>query len=173
MVYALPFSGTYSVQSAKFENLTNSVNVTCIFAINATASACWIVFINSSLGLTFDGLIQHFLPMSTGLIDIPKTISQHEVVQQLGSVAFDAKVYDMSVDGNVTGYPAFEQGQAFVVETIPLNPDLSPSIIGNRIVLSVYQALYLYNCFDLYLHLVSSSTTVMFQPTSPVRENCM
>ena len=107
------------------------MNVTCIFAINAIASACWIVFINSSIALTFDGLIEHFLPVSTGLINIPKTISQHEVVQQLGSVAFDAKVYDMSVDGNVTDYPAFEQEQALVVEAIPPSPDLSPSIIGN------------------------------------------
>ena len=130
-VHDLPFSGTYSVQSATFDYLNNRVNATCIFAINATASACWILFINSSLGLAFDGLIQHFLSRSTGLIDVPKTVLQHEVVQQLGSVVFDAKVYDMSIDGNVTDFPAFEQEEALVIEAMLSIPDLSPSIIGS------------------------------------------
>ena len=108
------------------------MNVTCIFAVNAPASACQVVFINSSLGIAFDGLIQHLVSHSTGLIDVPKTILQDEVVQQLGSVVFDAKVYDMSMDGNVTDYPAFEQEEALVIQAIPLSADHSPSIIGNK-----------------------------------------
>ena len=131
-VHVLPFLGTYSVQSAKFDYLTNSVNATCIFAINATASACWIVFINSSFGLAFDGLVHHFLSRSTGLIDVPKTVLQHEVVQQLDSVVFDAKVYDMSMDGSVTDFPAFEQEEALVIEAMLSSPHLSPSIIGSN-----------------------------------------
>ena len=127
----VPFSGTYSVQFAKFVRINNSVNVTCDFAINAPASACWIVFINSSLGIAFAGLVQHFLSHSTGLIDIPKTIVLHEVVQQLGSITFDVMVYDVSIDGDMTAYPAFEQEGGLVIKAVP---DLSPGtcIIGNK-----------------------------------------
>ena len=124
-----PFSGTYSVQSAKFVRIKNSVNVTCDFAINAPASACWIVFINSSLGLTFDDFVQRLLPQSTGLIDIPKTVVLHEVVQQLGSITFNVMVYDVSIDGDVTDNPAFEQEGALVIKA---SPDLSQGIIGNK-----------------------------------------
>ena len=126
------FLGTYSVQSAGFELLTNSVNVTCNFAINASASACRIVFINSSFGLSFSGIVNHSLPESTGLIGIPQTIALHEVAQQLGSVAFDAKVYDMSMDGNVPDHPAFELEDALVIEAMLLSPDLSIGIMNNK-----------------------------------------
>ena len=112
--------------------MNSSVNVTCIFAINASASACWIIFINESFGFSFSGIVQHSLPASTGLIHIPNNLLQLEIVQQLGSVVFDAKVYDMSMDGNVTDYPAFEQEEALVIQALPPNPDRSPSIIGNK-----------------------------------------
>ena len=154
-IHVFPFSGTYSVQFAKFDYLINSVNATCIFAINAPASACWIVFINSSLGLTFDGLIQHSLHQPAGLIPVPKTVLQHELLQELGKVVFDAKVYDMNMNENGADldYPAFEQEEALVIEAMPPSPDHSPSIIGNK-------------------YLVSLSTDVIFQPTSPVGLNC-
>ena len=108
------------------------MNVTCIFAINAPASACWVVFINSSLGLTFNGSVQHLLSQSSGVIIIPQLVLQHKVLQQLGRVTFNATVYDMSMDGNVTDHPAFEQEEALVIEALLPIPDLSPSIIGNK-----------------------------------------
>ena len=104
-IYVFPFSGTYSVQSANFDHLTNSVNVKCIFAINAPALACCIIFINTSLRLTFDGLIQHSLHQSAGAIAVPKTVLQRELLQELRKVVFDAKVYDLNMDENVADLP--------------------------------------------------------------------
>ena len=122
----LYFSDTYSTQSADFTRVNNSVKVTCVFAINAPASACQIVFTNASLGLNFSGIVNHSLPESTGLIDIPKTILQAEAMQHLGSVVFDVTVYDVNMDGSVTNDTAYEQGNGLVIEAL-LQPSPCPS----------------------------------------------
>ena len=127
------FPATYSVQSATFALVNSRVNATCIFAINAPASACKIVFINSSFGLNFIGTVNHSLPESTGVIDIPQTILLDETVQQLGSVVFDAKVYDMSMDGTVTNDTAYELQEALVVRSTTLNTNISGSATGTCI----------------------------------------
>ena len=113
--------------------MNSSVNATCIFAINAPASACKIVFINPSVGLSFSGIVNHSLSESTGLIDIPITVLQHEVVQQLGSVAFHARVYDMSMNGTVPDNTAYELQIALVVQPMTLNNDISESTTGTCI----------------------------------------
>ena len=123
------FSATYRVQSATFALVNSSVNVTCIFAINASASACWVVFINSSLGLNFSGTVNHSLPESTGLIDIPGSILNKEL-EQLGCVVFNAKVYVMNMDGTVTYDIAYELQEALVVCSMRPNANISGSTAG-------------------------------------------
>ena len=122
-VNMLVLSGTHSVQNANFEHLTrtNSVNVTCFFAINAPASACMALFENSSFGLTFNGTVPH--PpgslLSSGFVSIPSRIYHSRVTQGLSSVVFDVDIYDiydMDFEGNITASLAFRQREVLEIE---------------------------------------------------------
>lgn len=107
------------------------MKITCFFAFNSSASSCLVVFESSSLRLSFNGTIHRSLNLSlssTGLIDIPKEILQHEV---LGIGVFDAKVYDASKDGTITG-PALERKGALILQTDGEKPSDNTSFAGER-----------------------------------------
>ena len=133
------FSGTHSVQDAAFSHLPSAsiVNVTCSFATNAFASACMARFENTSLGLAFNGTVDH--PQgsidSSGNITIPREIFQ----RRESRVTFDVKVFDVDEDGNIAEKPAFERNGALELvlnETEP-NPDSSTHATGEKYYLHI------------------------------------
>ena len=95
------------------------MEVTCFFAVSASASSCVVAFDNSSFEWSFNGTIQRSLDFplsSTGFVDIPQEISQRE---DLSIVAFDARVYDAEENGTIISSPAFEQKRALVIQNVP------------------------------------------------------
>ena len=101
------------------------MNVTCYFATNAPASACMVMFDNTSFGLRFNGSV-HRPPsslLSSGVINIPQAILQYGVMQELSSIVFDVKVFDVNMDGDITDLPAFEQVEALQVEIDDMQPN--------------------------------------------------
>ena len=127
------FAGTFSVQSANISYLTSSSSmiVTCLFAINAPASACMAVFESSSFGLSFNGIVSHSPGSlaSSGVVGIPQRVFQQGVKQGLTSAVFDVKVFDVNVNGKIDDWPAFEQREALEVEVgdVKLSAGMSPT----------------------------------------------
>ena len=110
------------------------MNVTCLFAINAFASACMAHFENASLGLSFNGTVNHTHGSKESSGNV--TISQEVFQQGESCVAFDVKVFDVDEDGNVAKKPAIEKYGALEVvihvNDAEPNPDSPTPTTGEK-----------------------------------------
>ena len=132
------FSGTHSVQDAAFSQLPsdNIVNVTCYFATNAFASACMAQFENASLGLTFNGTVDHLhgLLNSYGNVTVPTKIFPRGET----NITFDVKVFDVDKVGSIANEPAFEQNGALKLVLFEPIPDPTTHATGEQYYLHIH-----------------------------------
>ena len=122
------------------------MNVTCYFATNAFASACVAQFENASLGLAFNGTVDHTHGSlnSSGNVTVPQAVFQ----QGEGHVAFDVKVFGVDENGNIAEKPAFEKNGALEVVTneAERNSDTSTHATGEKHYLrthNFFQSIYI------------------------------
>ena len=127
------FLGTYSVQNASFSPLPDAsvMNVTCYFATNAFASACMAWFESTSLGLAFNGTVNHTHGSlnSSGNVTIPPKVLQHSGVSH---IIFDVKVFDVDTNGNTAEKPAYEETVRVELNNAEPNPDTSTHATGDN-----------------------------------------
>ena len=125
------------------------MNFTCYFATNAFASACVAQFENASLGLAFNGTVDHPHGSlnSSGNVTVPQAVLQ----QGEGHVVFDVKVFDVDENGNIAEKPAFEKNGALEVATneTETNSDTSTHATGEKHYLHIIFSKYLYHVFML------------------------
>ena len=142
-------SGTYSVQNASFQHLTNSnsVKITCYFAINAAATRCLATFHSPSSGARFNCTVHgpHHpdLLESSEVCHIPQeNFYQGLILQGLTNAVFDVhvEVYDMDIHGEITARPAFKQEQVLAIEINIPKPTPTPS--GEKTIINSHVTMF-------------------------------